>query len=62
MEIRPEDHVFVAASCHVEERFEICKKKELKVPSSGKTNIAGWNVPIFNRKLSIFNPGPFSFR
>ena len=24
-----------------------------------ETNIAGWNIPIFNRKY-IFNPGPFS--
>jgi len=26
---------------------------------SGKTNIAGWKIIIFNRKY-IFNPGPFS--
>ena len=25
----------------------------------GFTNIAGWNIPMFNRK-NIFNPGPFS--
>ena len=39
------------------ERMMAAKTTVLKIPT-GKLNIAGWNIPMLNRKY-IFNPGPF---
>ncbi len=38
---------------------EECVSATSRTYPLGFTNIAGWNIPIFNRKY-IFNPGPFS--
>ena len=35
------------------------KGRNRRIAQAGKPNIAGWNIPVFNRKI-IFNPGPFS--